>query len=123
MLPVPDEVLGNRLRAVISLYEGALLTREEVLAFCNQQLPHYMVPDVIEFRGALGPGAHELSWSGRDDGGRALPGGVYFARLIRNDTGGASHVPFIVRDDDGHSDLLFRTSDTTWSHTSPGRQR
>lgn len=53
VLPVPDEVLGNRLRAVISLYEGASLTREEVLAFCHQQLPHYMVPDMIEFREVL----------------------------------------------------------------------
>jgi amino acid adenylation domain-containing protein len=53
VLPVPDEVLGNRLRAVISLYEGAALTREEILSFCNQQLPHYMVPDVVEFREAL----------------------------------------------------------------------
>lgn len=53
VLPVPDEVLGNRLRAVIGLYEGVTLTREEVLSFCNQQLPHYMVPDVIEFRETL----------------------------------------------------------------------
>ncbi|HZS77079.1 MAG TPA: amino acid adenylation domain-containing protein [Ktedonobacteraceae bacterium] len=53
VLPVPDEVLGNRLRAVISLYEGATLTREEVLSFCHQQLPHYMVPDMIEFREVL----------------------------------------------------------------------
>ena len=27
---------------------------------------------------------------------------------------GASHVVFVVRDDDGPSDLLFQTSDTTW---------
>jgi Bacterial Ig domain len=40
--------------------------------------------------------------------------GIYFARLVREDTGGASHIPFIVRDDDGRSDLLFQTSDTTW---------
>ena len=53
VLPVPDEVLGNRLRAVISLYEGATMTREEVLAFCHQQLPHYMVPDTVEFREVL----------------------------------------------------------------------
>jgi len=53
VLPVPDEILGNRLRAVISPYEGITLTREEVRAFCNQQLPHYMVPDVIEFREVL----------------------------------------------------------------------
>jgi Domain of unknown function (DUF4082)/Bacterial Ig-like domain/Bacterial Ig domain len=40
--------------------------------------------------------------------------GIYFAKLVRADTGGASHVVFIVRDDAGTSDLLFRTSDTTW---------
>jgi N,N-dimethylformamidase beta subunit-like, C-terminal len=44
----------------------------------------------------------------------AAVSGIYFARLVREDTGGASHVPFIVRDDDGRSDLLFQTSDTTW---------
>ena len=35
-------------------------------------------------------------------------------RSTRDDTGGASHIVFVVRDDDGHSDLLFQTSDTTW---------
>ena len=40
--------------------------------------------------------------------------GIYFARLVRTDTGGDSHVFFVVRDDDGGSDLLFQTSDTTW---------
>src|SRR4030095_3159634 len=40
--------------------------------------------------------------------------GVYLARLVRTDTGGASHIVFIVRDDGGQSDILFQTSDTTW---------
>ncbi|KYC37736.1 hypothetical protein WA1_04250 [Scytonema hofmannii PCC 7110] len=40
--------------------------------------------------------------------------GIYFAKAVRNDTGGASHIVFIVRDDSGTSDLLFQTSDTTW---------
>ena len=40
--------------------------------------------------------------------------GIYFAKLTRTDTGGASHIVFVVRDDAGHSDLLFQTSDTTW---------
>jgi hypothetical protein len=39
--------------------------------------------------------------------------GIYFAKLVSS-TGASSHVPFIVRDDDGGSDLLFQTSDTTW---------
>jgi len=40
--------------------------------------------------------------------------GVYLAKLVRPDTGGASHIVFIVRDDGGNSDLLFQTADTTW---------
>jgi hypothetical protein len=40
--------------------------------------------------------------------------GIYFAKLIRGDTGGSSHILFVVRDDGGHSDLVFQTSDTTW---------
>jgi hypothetical protein len=41
--------------------------------------------------------------------------GIYFAKLVREDTSSAgSHIIFVVRDDDGHSDLLFQTSDTTW---------
>ena len=41
--------------------------------------------------------------------------GIYLGKLVREDgTSGANHIAFIVRDDDGHSDLLFQTSDTTW---------
>jgi hypothetical protein len=40
--------------------------------------------------------------------------GVYFARATREDTGGSSHIVFVVRDDARSSDLLFQTSDTTW---------
>ncbi len=41
--------------------------------------------------------------------------GIYFAKLVREDAAsGGSHVIFIVRDDDGHSPILFQTSDTTW---------
>ena len=40
--------------------------------------------------------------------------GLYVARLVRLDTGGASQIPFIVRDDARHSDILLQTSDETW---------
>ncbi len=36
--------------------------------------------------------------------------GVYIARPVRTDTGGASHIVFIVRNDAGASDFLFQTS-------------
>jgi acyl-coenzyme A synthetase/AMP-(fatty) acid ligase len=53
VLPVPDELLGNRLRAVISGDGPDGLTREEVLDHCRRRVPSYMVPDVVEFREAL----------------------------------------------------------------------
>jgi Domain of unknown function (DUF4082)/Bacterial Ig-like domain/Bacterial Ig domain len=40
--------------------------------------------------------------------------GIYFAKVTRTDTGGASHIVFVVRDDASTSNLLFQTADTTW---------
>jgi hypothetical protein len=40
--------------------------------------------------------------------------GIYFAHLVRTDTGGSSHIIFIVRDDSSHSAVLFQTADETW---------
>ncbi|HTN44167.1 MAG TPA: DUF4082 domain-containing protein, partial [Nitrospiria bacterium] len=54
--------------------------------------------------------AESASWAVPPD----AVSGIYFAKLVREDTGGASHIVFIVRADAGGSDLLFKTSDTTW---------
>jgi hypothetical protein len=40
--------------------------------------------------------------------------GIYFAHLVRNDTGGDSHIVFIVRNDSSHSAIMYQTSDETW---------
>jgi len=40
--------------------------------------------------------------------------GLYVAKLIRPDTGGASIIPFVVRDDARHADVLLSTSDANW---------
>jgi Domain of unknown function (DUF4082)/Bacterial Ig domain/Carboxypeptidase regulatory-like domain len=40
--------------------------------------------------------------------------GLYFAHLLRSDTGGDSHVFFVVRNDAGTSNILYQTSDLTW---------
>jgi acyl-coenzyme A synthetase/AMP-(fatty) acid ligase len=59
VLPVSDDLLGSRLRAVITTVQGAgeaggtEVTREDVMDHCRQWLPSYMVPDVIDFREAL----------------------------------------------------------------------
>ncbi len=53
VLPVADELLGSRLRAVITTAGAAGLSREDVLDHCRRWLPVYMVPDVVEFRDEL----------------------------------------------------------------------
>jgi N,N-dimethylformamidase beta subunit-like protein/uncharacterized protein DUF4082/fibronectin type III domain protein/Big-like domain-containing protein len=40
--------------------------------------------------------------------------GVYIALLHRNDTGGESHITFVVRDDASTSPVVLQTSDATW---------
>ena len=51
------------------------------------------------------------AWTVPDD----AVSGVYIAKLVRTDgTFGENHIPFIIRDDDGNSDVVFQTSDSTW---------
>lgn len=50
---------------------------------------------------------------------QAAVSGVYLAVLERGDTGGRSHIIFIVRKDGNTSDIVFQTSDTTWQAYNP----
>ena len=44
-----------------------------------------------------------------------LVSGVYFAHIFRTDgTSDENQIPFVVRDDASHSDILFKTDDETW---------
>lgn len=53
VLPVPDELFGSRLLAVVTAEDAGTLTRASVLDHCRQWLPRYMVPDMVEFREEL----------------------------------------------------------------------
>ena len=74
------------------------------------QIQHDCLPDVNTGLFDCGTWSISASW--------AVPqyatSGIYFAKAVRDDTGGASHIFFVVRDDTGASDLLFKTSDATW---------
>jgi long-chain acyl-CoA synthetase len=52
---VPDPKVGNLIKAYIVLESEARgkISEEEVLEFCRQNLAHYKVPKIIEFRGEL----------------------------------------------------------------------
>ena len=50
---VPDEVLGQAIRAVVTLGEGAVLTEQDVLRHCAGRLENFMVPRSVVFMGSL----------------------------------------------------------------------
>ena len=53
VVPIPDDLIGNRIAAFVSLQDGSSAKREDLLAHCAQRLPRYMVPSSIEFRDSL----------------------------------------------------------------------
>jgi acyl-CoA synthetase (AMP-forming)/AMP-acid ligase II len=50
VLGIPDAVLGQAVKAVLTLRDGAILSEQEVRRHCAQRLENFMVPTVVEFR-------------------------------------------------------------------------
>ena len=53
VIPIPDELIGNRLLAVIEPLMSGKITRDDVMKYCMVQLPKYMVPETVQFRDFL----------------------------------------------------------------------
>jgi amino acid adenylation domain-containing protein len=52
-LAIPDEEIGNTIRAVVILGDGHSITSPELKRHCAKKLPPYMVPEEIEFCNTL----------------------------------------------------------------------
>jgi len=53
VIPIPDEILGQAIKAFIVPRNGYSLTDKSVLKHCKKQLEEFAVPKVIEFRDSL----------------------------------------------------------------------
>lgn len=49
VVPVPDEMLGSSVKALIVVTPQSTLTEEQVIRYCREQLEQFMVPKHVEF--------------------------------------------------------------------------
>jgi acyl-coenzyme A synthetase/AMP-(fatty) acid ligase len=48
VVTVPDDLVGNRIIGYVSLVEGEKLPESEILNYCTERIPKYMLPETIE---------------------------------------------------------------------------
>jgi acyl-CoA synthetase (AMP-forming)/AMP-acid ligase II len=49
VIAIPDELVGNRIKAVVAAHETQELKIVELQQFCGTRIPKYMIPEQIEF--------------------------------------------------------------------------
>lgn len=50
---IPDDILGEAIKAFVVVQDGALLTERDIRAHCAHRLQDFMTPKYVEFRAAL----------------------------------------------------------------------
>jgi amino acid adenylation domain-containing protein len=53
VVTIPDDLIGNRIKAFVVPLPGDNLSRQDLEAHCSQILPRYMLPETFEFRDEL----------------------------------------------------------------------
>jgi amino acid adenylation domain-containing protein len=53
VIPIPDELIGNRISVIIVPSTPDKMKKEDILQYCSQKLPKYMIPESIIFRDSL----------------------------------------------------------------------
>jgi len=50
---IPDEIVGNRIKAIISAHDSHALKPVDLQQYCATRIPQYMIPETIEIRDSL----------------------------------------------------------------------
>jgi amino acid adenylation domain-containing protein len=52
-IAIPDDVVGNRIKAVVSTHDSQVIKPADLQQYCSVKIPKYMIPEIIEFMGDL----------------------------------------------------------------------
>ena len=52
-LAIPDDIVSNRIIAVVAAHDGRIIKASELQQHCGSKIPKYMIPELIEFRESL----------------------------------------------------------------------
>ena len=53
VIPVPDDLIGNRIAAIVVPFNQNNPKKEDIIKYCSERLPKYMIPEIIKFRDSL----------------------------------------------------------------------
>ncbi len=53
VIAIPDELVGNKIKAIVAPHQTQELKIAELQQFCGTRIPKYMIPEMIEFLEAL----------------------------------------------------------------------
>jgi len=58
VIGVPDDILGNAIKAFVVLDSGRTLTGKDIIKYCSRNMEHFMVPKYVEIREELPRSSH-----------------------------------------------------------------
>ena len=58
VIGIPDEVIGQKIKAVIVRKENSTISGDEIIEYCKKNMEPFAVPEIIQFQASIPKTAH-----------------------------------------------------------------